>query len=256
AHLEDRPRHALRGRRASVGRDRGPQLPPPLYYRQHRDGADRRSGGEARVGAGHARRRPPGGAVRRQHRAARHSAVLEPEPEHPSAGTPRPRDRTGGSGRPEARRPERPRRERLQADDPGAAARRAPAPLHGQLVSRRGPEAVLRRSRRPPGRARDGPSAPRRPGAGAGGYGGAVRVTAGLRARNEWKFAGVLLRADRALAVAWWTLLLVRGLLPALFAIAMGGLIGAVQRGGGDALAAPLALVGVVFVLLQVLSPI
>src|SRR5216110_268215 len=75
-----------------------------------------------------------------------------------------------------------------------------------------------------------------------------------LRARNEWKFAGVLPQADRALAVTWWTLLLVRGLLPALFAIAMGGLVGAVQRGGE--LAAPLGLVGVVFVLLQVLSPI
>ena len=74
-----------------------------------------------------------------------------------------------------------------------------------------------------------------------------------LRARNEWKFAGVLLQADRALAVAWWTLLVLRGLLPALFAIAMGGLVGAVQR--GDALAAPLGSVGVVFVLLQVLSP-
>jgi len=74
-----------------------------------------------------------------------------------------------------------------------------------------------------------------------------------LRARNEWKFAGVLPQADRALAVAWWTLLLVRGLLPALFAIAMGGLVGAVQRGGS--LAAPLGVVGVVFVLLQVLSP-
>src|SRR3989442_1537320 len=49
-----------------------------------------------------------------------------------------------------------------------------------------------------------------------------------LRARNEWKFAGVLLQADRALAVAWWTLLVLRGLLPALFAIAMGGLVGAV----------------------------
>src|SRR2546422_8312688 len=48
-----------------------------------------------------------------------------------------------------------------------------------------------------------------------------------LRARNEWKFAGVLLQADRALAVAWWTLLVLRGLLPALFAIAMGGLVGA-----------------------------
>src|SRR5207302_7985080 len=44
------------------------------------------------------------------------------------------------------------------------------------------------------------------------------------------------------------------GLLPALFAIAMGRLVGAVQR--GDDLAAPLALVGVVFVLLQVLAPI
>jgi len=75
-----------------------------------------------------------------------------------------------------------------------------------------------------------------------------------LRARNEWKFAGVLPQADRPLAAAWWTLLVLRGLLPALFAIAMGSLVGAVQR--GDDLAAPLALVGVVFVLLQVLSPI
>src|SRR6266542_10435 len=75
-----------------------------------------------------------------------------------------------------------------------------------------------------------------------------------LRARDEWKFAGVLSQADRALAIVWWTLLVVRRLLPALFAIAMGGLVGAVQRGGD--LAAPLALVGVVFVLLQVLSPI
>ncbi len=74
-----------------------------------------------------------------------------------------------------------------------------------------------------------------------------------VRARNEWQFAGVLPQADRALAVAWWTLLVVRGLLPALFAIAMGGLVGAVQQGGG--LAAPLGVVGVVFVLLQVLSP-
>src|SRR5256885_15316153 len=75
-----------------------------------------------------------------------------------------------------------------------------------------------------------------------------------LRARNEWKFAGVLPQADRALAVAWWTLLALRGLLPALFAIAMGRLVGAVQR--GDALAAPLGLVGVVFLLLRVLPPL
>jgi ABC-type multidrug transport system fused ATPase/permease subunit len=75
-----------------------------------------------------------------------------------------------------------------------------------------------------------------------------------LRARNEWKFAGVLPRADGLLAVAWWTILVLRGLLPALFAIAMGLLIGAVQR--GENLTPPLALVGIVFVLLQVLSPI
>src|SRR6185295_10832066 len=42
--------------------------------------------------------------------------------------------------------------------------------------------------------------------------------------------------------------------LPALFAIAMGGLVQAVQQ--GESLAAPLGLVGIVFVLLQVLSPI
>jgi ATP-binding cassette subfamily B protein len=74
------------------------------------------------------------------------------------------------------------------------------------------------------------------------------------RAREAWKLAGALSQADRALAAAWWTLLVLRGLLPALFAVAMGGLVGAVQRGGS--LAAPLAFVAAVFVLLQVLSPL
>jgi ATP-binding cassette subfamily B protein len=75
-----------------------------------------------------------------------------------------------------------------------------------------------------------------------------------LRERPEWKFFAVLPRADGGLALAWWTVLLLRGLLPAGFAIAMGRLVGAVQRDEG--LAAPLTLVGVVFVLLQVLHPI
>jgi ABC-type multidrug transport system fused ATPase/permease subunit len=75
-----------------------------------------------------------------------------------------------------------------------------------------------------------------------------------LRARNEWKFFSVLPKADRALAFTWWVLLVLRGVLPAIFAIAMGVLVGAVQRGGG--LAGPLTLVGVVFILLQVLSPL
>src|SRR6266581_1672894 len=76
----------------------------------------------------------------------------------------------------------------------------------------------------------------------------------GLRAREEWKFFGVLRRADRSLALSWWSVLLLRALLPALFAIAMGALVGAVQR--GDPLTARLGGVGVVFVLLQVLSPL
>jgi ATP-binding cassette, subfamily B, bacterial len=54
--------------------------------------------------------------------------------------------------------------------------------------------------------------------------------------------------------VAWWTVLLLRGALPAAFAIAMGVLVGAVQR--GQSLFGPLAFAGAIFVLLQVLSPI
>ncbi len=75
-----------------------------------------------------------------------------------------------------------------------------------------------------------------------------------LRARDEWKFFGVLPKADHPLAVIWWALLLLRGVLPALFAVAMGVLIGAVQR--GEVLTTPLSIVGVVFVLLQVTSPL
>jgi ATP-binding cassette, subfamily B, bacterial len=75
-----------------------------------------------------------------------------------------------------------------------------------------------------------------------------------LRERQEWKFFGALPKADPVLAVAWWTILLLRGLLPAAFAIAMGSLVSAVQH--GEPLAWPLGLVGVAFVLMQVLAPI
>jgi ATP-binding cassette subfamily B protein len=74
-----------------------------------------------------------------------------------------------------------------------------------------------------------------------------------LRQRNEWQFFAVLPRADRLLAIGWWFVLILRGTLPALFALAMGALIGAIQR--QVSLAVPLGLVGVVFVLLQVLTP-
>ncbi len=75
-----------------------------------------------------------------------------------------------------------------------------------------------------------------------------------LTARKEWKFFSILPKADTPLALAWWVALMLRGLLPALFTIGMGILVGAVQH--GDPLAAPLGLVAAVFVLLQVLSPI
>ncbi len=75
-----------------------------------------------------------------------------------------------------------------------------------------------------------------------------------LRARNEWKFFTVLPKADRRLAAVWWLVLVLRGVLPAVFAIAMGVLIESVQRSEG--LGGGLALVGVVFILLQVLTPI
>jgi ATP-binding cassette subfamily B protein len=74
-----------------------------------------------------------------------------------------------------------------------------------------------------------------------------------LRSRNEWKLAAVLPRAAPGLAIAWWAILVLRALLPAVFAVAMGWLVGTIQRDGE--LAPPLALVGGVFVLLQTLSP-
>ena len=75
-----------------------------------------------------------------------------------------------------------------------------------------------------------------------------------LKTRDDWKFAGILPKADRSLAAAWWAVLILRGLLPALFAVAMGNLVGAVQR--GEPLTLPLTLVTIVFIPLQVMSPI
>src|SRR5579863_5425111 len=62
------------------------------------------------------------------------------------------------------------------------------------------------------------------------------------------------MRADTGMASAWWTVLALRGILPAIFSIAMGSLVTTIQGGGRPG--ASLAVVGVVFVLLQVLGPI
>jgi ATP-binding cassette, subfamily B, bacterial len=80
------------------------------------------------------------------------------------------------------------------------------------------------------------------------------RVLGRLAERQELRLAAALWRADRPMAVGWWGLLAARGLLPAGFAVAMGVLVAAVERGSG--LAAPLLAVAVVFVLMQVLGPL
>jgi ATP-binding cassette subfamily B protein len=75
-----------------------------------------------------------------------------------------------------------------------------------------------------------------------------------LRARLEWKFFAVLFRASPRLATAWWVLLVLRAAMPALLAVATGVLVASVQ--GGSSLTGPLTFVGIVFVGLQVLTPV
>ncbi len=80
------------------------------------------------------------------------------------------------------------------------------------------------------------------------------RLIGRLRDRQEWRFLGVLPRADAGLAAGWWGVLALRGALPAAFAVAMGVVTGAVER--GSSLTVPLAFMGVVFVSWQVATPI
>ena len=75
-----------------------------------------------------------------------------------------------------------------------------------------------------------------------------------LSQRNEWKFFGVLPKAALGLTVAWWALLILRGVLPAVFAVALGSLVASVQSGA--AVGGMLASVGALFIVLQVVAPI
>ncbi|HEX2381797.1 MAG TPA: ABC transporter ATP-binding protein [Acidimicrobiales bacterium] len=56
------------------------------------------------------------------------------------------------------------------------------------------------------------------------------------------------------MTIAWWVLVVVRGLLPAVFAISMGVLVAAVEH--GDALGVPLAVIGLTFIAMQSLGPV
>ena len=75
-----------------------------------------------------------------------------------------------------------------------------------------------------------------------------------LRERPEWQFFAAMPQADPGLAAAWWGVLLLRGLLPALFAVAMGVLVQAVVR--RSPLTGPLVVIGGLFLLLQVVGPL
>jgi ABC-type multidrug transport system fused ATPase/permease subunit len=75
-----------------------------------------------------------------------------------------------------------------------------------------------------------------------------------LTERQEWTFFAALPKADTALTVAWWAMLLLRGVLPAAFAVAMGLLVNAAQQRAP--LTGAIVFIGSVFVLLQVLTPL
>lgn len=75
-----------------------------------------------------------------------------------------------------------------------------------------------------------------------------------LRQRQEWQFFATTFRARPGLAGLWWAIVLLRGALPAGFAVVMGWLIGAIDDGAP--LTAPLVVTGVIFLGMQVLGPI
>ena len=75
-----------------------------------------------------------------------------------------------------------------------------------------------------------------------------------LRARQEWQFFAVLPKADPMLAAVWWALLILNGAMPAVFAVAIGATVGAVEE--ARPVAGALALTGVVFVLMLIVNPI
>ncbi len=75
-----------------------------------------------------------------------------------------------------------------------------------------------------------------------------------LRERPEWDFFASLHRADPTLAASWWVLVVALGVLPALLAVALGAVVGAVQQ--SQPLAEPLAFLGGTFFALQVLAPL
>ena len=75
-----------------------------------------------------------------------------------------------------------------------------------------------------------------------------------FRQSAEWRLFRAFFSASPRLAIVWWSLVVLRGMLPAAFVVAMGVLVSAVQH--GHSLALPLTLIGVVFIALQALGPV
>jgi ABC-type transport system involved in cytochrome bd biosynthesis fused ATPase/permease subunit len=75
-----------------------------------------------------------------------------------------------------------------------------------------------------------------------------------MRSSAEWRFFGALWRADRRGTTWWWALIAFRGLLPAVFAVAMGVVVADVQS--GSALAPGLTVIGVTFIAMQAIGPV
>ena len=81
-----------------------------------------------------------------------------------------------------------------------------------------------------------------------------VSVLKRLRARQEWQFFAVLPKADPVLATIWWVLLILNGAMPAVFAVAIGATVNAVQL--ASPVGGPLAVTGLVFVPCAIVNPI
>ena len=75
-----------------------------------------------------------------------------------------------------------------------------------------------------------------------------------LRARQEWQFFGALPKADPVLATVWWAVLILNGVMPAVFAVAIGATVAAVAE--ARPVAAALVLTGVLFILMLIVNPI
>ncbi len=81
-----------------------------------------------------------------------------------------------------------------------------------------------------------------------------IKALTRLRARQEWRFFGALRTAAPGWAWAWWALIVLRGVVPAVASVAFGWLVGAVERHGS--LTGPLVLVAITFTTTLVMQPV